>query len=136
MNNGAKAPANATKNGKDTTPTSKPNLTVVKDEPKATTTVETPKVEQTKTPTVQEQRERQKKLNALFEKEAKLQESKDRLTNFILSTDESNNHLTLKDGRGAEFKTGNPEAIRKVIDLLTTEATEKIAEVQAQIIAA
>lgn len=87
-------------------------------------------------PTVEYQRERSRKLNDLFEKEAKLVESRETLKSFRVSSDENTNELILKDGKGTQFRTCNATAIAHVLDLVKKTIDEKIAEVQTKIITA
>jgi len=96
---------------------------------------EQPKIEGSANP-VEKQRERSQKLVDLFEKEAKLLDSRDTLKSFRLASDENTNELTLRDGKGTQFRTCNALAIGEVLDMVKKTIDTKLAEVQAQIIAA
>ena len=109
---------------------------VLKVTPKELTT-EAPKVmiPQPEPVTLVSQRDKLERLNLLFEKEAKLANSKREIDRFKLATDESTNSLELKDGKGATFRTCNPMVIKSVIDLVVQELAAKQTNIANDIIA-
>ena len=112
-----------------------------------TSTATTPKVEtpqaETKTetkglvpslPTVEQVRDKNRRLNDLFEKEAKLSETKANLQNFKVASDETTNALTLEDGRGSKFRTCNPTVIGSILELIKKDIDLKMSSTSAEII--
>ena len=107
-----------------------------------TAKVETPQAE-TKTetkglvpllPTVEQVRDKNRRLNDLFEKEAKLSETKANLQNFKVASDETTNALTLEDGRGSKFRTCNPTVIGSILELIKKDIDLKMSSTSAEII--
>ncbi|MCW3127200.1 MAG: hypothetical protein JWO03_2858 [Bacteroidetes bacterium] len=86
-------------------------------------------------PTLQSQRDKNEKLNLLFEKEAKYATSKKELERFKIATDESTNILDLTDGKGAKFRTCNPVVIKNVLNEIMKELTTKQEQTANEIIA-
>ena len=86
-------------------------------------------------PTVEVQREKNKRLNLLFAREEKLKDTRTNLETFRLASDESTNSLTLTDGKSAKFQTSSPVLIAQIIDLIKKTADLKLSEVGAEIIA-
>jgi hypothetical protein len=118
--------APATQNGAKT-------VSLVPDTKKADTP--TPQIESVPNP-VEKQRQRLQTLDALFNREEKLTDSKKLLQDFKIGSEENSQSLQLRDTKGATFSTSNPEVIKEVISLMEKFTTAKLAEVQSQIIAA
>jgi hypothetical protein len=82
---------------------------------------------------VENQKERNRKLNSLFEKHAKLSESRENLADFNVSSESHLNRLELSDNKGSEFKTNNPVVIAKVIQLLMLEIETNLQNTEREI---
>jgi hypothetical protein len=97
-------------------------------------TTEKPKTE-SKTPlSVDVLREKSDRLNYLFDKEEKLNETLKNLKSFNLSADNNTMRLELNDSKGSTFKTVQPQAIAKVVVLLREEAEAKLKECHNEIV--
>ena len=65
-----------------------------------------------------------------------LKETQSNLNAFNLGSDKLRDCLEIEDSDGNTFKTSNSQAIAKVIDVLKSEVSLKIAEVETQILSA
>ena len=97
--------------------------------------VEKPKAAPKPIISVAQQREKAEKLNALFEREGKLRETLLELDQFKLASVESQNRLTLTDGKGASFSTSSPAFVGMVLQQMKAEAEKQLFIVNGEIIA-
>ena len=79
-------------------------------------------------------REKSERLNHLFDKEEKLKDTLQSLRSFNLSADNNTMRLELNDTKGATFKTHQPIAIGKVVNLLKEEAESKLKDCHNEIV--
>lgn len=101
--------------------------------------------------TAKEKAEAQAKVKAIFEQTAEnrikrakqfsliasrfetLNEKKDELDNFILSSDGTNETIYLENAKGSKFMVSNSQVIEKVIELLTDQLEIFIDQTEKQI---
>ena len=93
-----------------------------------------PAPEPPKLPSLEEQREKSRKLNLLFEKEHKLTETKRNLDSFKISRDETSSSLILSDGKTAKFTTYSPTLIKKVLELIQLECEAMLSDTSKEIV--
>lgn len=94
-----------------------------------------PIAEAPKAPTLEEQREKVRKLTLLFDKEQKLRDTKRNLESFKISRDETTSLLNLSDGKNASFKTHSPTLIKQVIALVLSECEAMLTDTANEIVA-
>ena len=85
-------------------------------------------------PTVEDVREKNLKLNDLFEKEEKLKDTQASLKSFKVASNEFTNTLDIADGRGSTFRTYNPQVIGAVIELIKNDIEVKLSTTQTEIL--
>lgn len=96
-----------------------------------------PKTEDVSKPSTSTLEEKFYKMDVLFshrEKWEKLKESADKLNKFKLATDGRTDHIVLKDAAGVTFSTYSPDVFSKVLNWLKEDLSEKLKEVESQII--
>lgn len=72
-------------------------------------------------------------LFALQEKYIKLDAAIKKLRKFKIGNSGDFNNITLRDDEGERFDTGNPTVIKKVIDWLLEDLTQKLQDTAAKI---
>lgn len=105
---------------------------VLKPEMKPTEQVkpaETPKPELT----LEQKIEKVQNLKTLIEKREKLEESRKKLSSFVVGTNQFNESIVLTGENGNTFKTSNSEVFAKVVQTINTTLVEKIQEIEQQI---
>ncbi len=136
---------------KNVTPTHKvvEKKTETKEEVKKASSVQTPKVEETKKvekPIVEipkpaivpvlslEQKiEKVENLAILIEKREILEESRKKLNSFVIGSPQFGESIKLTDENGNNFQTSNTEVLTKVISTIKETLIEKIAEIEKDI---
>jgi hypothetical protein len=109
-------------------------------EKKTTATNVTPKVEEKKEVkkeetflTLDQKIEKVENLKTLIDKREKLEESRKKLSSFVVGTNQFSETLVLNDESGNTFKTSNSEVFTKVVASINETLVEKIKEIENQI---
>ncbi len=92
------------------------------------------KVEIPKAPTIEERRTKKELFDKLLAKHDTIQESKKKVEQFIIGSDENFQTLQLKDAKGNLFNTGNPAVIKDVIDLVKKQIYAQCGQVEDDIL--
>lgn len=83
--------------------------------------------------TLEQKIERVETLKTLIEKRERLENSRKKLTAFVVGANQFSENIVLTDENGNTFKTSNTEVFAKVVDAIQTTLVTKIAEIEAQI---
>jgi uncharacterized protein YigA (DUF484 family) len=109
-------------------------------EKKTTATNVTPKVEKKEEVkkeetvlTLDQKIEKVENLKTLIDKREKLEESRKKLSSFVVGTNQFSETLVLNDESGNTFKTSNSEVFTKVVASINETLVEKIKEIENQI---
>lgn len=112
--------------------------TVTKPEISNTVISETGKPEtqsdKTKVLTVEDRRSRAIVFNSLLEKQAVLKEAQTKMEAFAIGSDENSQFIQLKDGSGKTFQTGKAEILKPVVELIRSQLTQQIGNVETEIL--
>ena len=92
------------------------------------------KVEIPKAPTIEERRTKKELFDKLLAKHDTIQESKKKVDQFIIGSDENSQTLQLKDAKGNLFNTGNPTVIKEVIELVKKQIYFQCGQVEDDIL--
>ena len=126
--------------GTETAKTTATNLTVAhkatdskteKTEPQKTELKAQPRIGTAKT--VKEIIEKNFRLVNLIEQHEGLNQTAKKLDSFHLGSDKMVDSLSIRDGKGNEFKTNNTAIISKVVEMVKGEVETKTNEVESQI---
>lgn len=104
------------------------------EQPKVEETKPEAKTEQPKPPTVEERKNRHELFDKLLGKHEIYSDSKKKMDEFIIGSDENSQSLLLKDAKGNQFNTGNPVVIKEVIDLVRTQIKAQCGQVEEEIL--
>ncbi len=114
----------------DPIPTDETN-TNVKPEVKTQETVST---ELSKTQLTLDQKiEKVENLKILIEKREKLEESRKKLSSFVVGSNQFSEKIVLSDDRGNTFTTSNSEVFKKVVATINETLVTKVSEIEKQI---
>jgi hypothetical protein len=102
--------------------------------PKVEETKPEAKTEQPKPPTVEERKNRHELFDKLLGKHEIYSDSKKKMEEFIIGSDENSQSLLLKDAKGNQFNTGNPVVIKEVIDLVRNQIKMQCGQVEEEIL--
>lgn len=83
--------------------------------------------------TLDQKIEKIENLKTLIEKREKLEESRKKLTAFVIGTNQFNENISLTDENGNTFKTSNSEVFTKVVKTINETLIEKISEIEEKI---
>lgn len=92
------------------------------------------KSEQPKPPTVEERKNRHELFDKLLGKHEVYSESRKKMEEFIIGSDENSQSLLLKDAKGNQFNTGNPVVIKEVIELVRSQIKVQCGQVENEIL--
>lgn len=102
--------------------------------PKANAPGEKPEAPKFEPLTIEQQQAKARQLQQLFERRAKIIDTRDTLEEFVLSTDGQTNKLVLDDGKGQVFKTSSPAVIEHVLGLVKTIVAGIVVDTDKQIL--
>lgn len=107
------------------------NKTEVVKEVKASETIvlDAPKKELT----LDQKIEKVENLKILIEKREKLEESRKKLSSFVVGSNQFSEKIVLTDDRGNSFNTSNSEVFTKVVGTINETLITKISEIEKQI---
>ena len=83
--------------------------------------------------TLDQKIEKVENLKTLIDKREKLEESRKKLSSFVVGTNQFSESLVLNDENGNTFKTSNSEVFTKVVASINETLVEKIKEIENQI---
>lgn len=83
--------------------------------------------------TLEQKIEKVANLKTLIEKRERLEESRKKLTSFVIGTNQFNENIILTDENGNTFKTSNSEVFAKVVEAINSTLVSKIREIETQI---
>ena len=83
--------------------------------------------------TLDQKIEKVENLKTLIDKREKLEESRKKLSSFVVGTNQFSESLVLNDENGNSFKTSNSEVFTKVVASINETLVEKIKEIENQI---
>jgi len=83
--------------------------------------------------TLDQKIEKVENLKTLIDKREKLEESRKKLSSFIIGTNQFNESIVLTDENGNKFQTSNSEVFTKVVKSINETLIEKISEIEEQI---
>lgn len=92
------------------------------------------KSEQPKQLTVEERKNRHELFDKLLGKHEVYSESRKKMEEFIVGSDENSQSLLLKDAKGNQFNTGNPVVIKEVIELVRGKINVQCGQVEEEIL--
>jgi hypothetical protein len=72
-------------------------------------------------------------LSVLIEKREKLQESRKKLTAFVLGNHSFDENIVLTDSQGNTFRTSNTEVVSSVVKVIRETLETKIREIETEI---
>lgn len=72
-------------------------------------------------------------LKTLIEKREKLEESRKKLSSFVVGSNQFSENIVLTDENGNKFQTSNSEVFTKVVKTINETLIEKISEIEKQI---
>ncbi len=97
-------------------------------------TQETVSTELSKTQLTLDQKiEKVENLKILIEKREKLEESRKKLSSFVVGSNQFSEKIVLTDDRGNTFNTSNSEVFKKVVSTINETLITKISEIEKQI---
>ena len=83
--------------------------------------------------TLEQKIEKVENLSILIEKREKLEESRKKLSSFVVGSNQFSEKIVLTDDRGNTFITSNSEVFAKVVATISETLISKISEIEKQI---
>jgi hypothetical protein len=83
--------------------------------------------------TLDQKIEKVENLKILIEKREKLEESRKKLSSFVIGSHQFSEKIVLSDDRGNSFNTSNSEVFAKVVGTINETLITKISEIEKQI---
>jgi hypothetical protein len=83
--------------------------------------------------TLDQKIEKVENLKILIEKREKLEESRKKLSSFVVGSHQFSEKIVLSDDRGNSFNTSNSEVFAKVVATINETLVTKISEIEKQI---
>lgn len=83
--------------------------------------------------TLEQKIEKVENLKILIEKREKLEESRKKLSSFVIGSHQFSEKIVLSDDRGNTFNTSNSEVFKKVVETINETLITKISEIEKQI---
>ena len=83
--------------------------------------------------TLDQKIEKVENLKILIEKREKLEESRKKLSSFVVGSHQFSEKIILSDDRGNSFNTSNSEVFAKVVGTINETLITKISEIEKQI---
>ncbi len=83
--------------------------------------------------TLEQKIEKVENLKTLIDKREKLEDSRKKLSSFVIGTNQFNESLVLTDENNNNFRTSNSEVFTKVVQAINSTLVEKIKEIEMQI---
>ena len=83
--------------------------------------------------TLDQKIEKVENLKILIEKREKLEESRKKLSSFVVGSNQFSEKIMLTDDRGNTFITSNSEVFRKVVATINETLVTKVSEIEKQI---
>ncbi len=83
--------------------------------------------------TLDQKIEKVENLKILIEKREKLEESRKKLSSFVVGSNQFSEKIVLSDDRGNTFTTSNSEVFKKVVSTINETLITKVSEIEKQI---
>ena len=83
--------------------------------------------------TLDQKIEKVENLKILIEKREKLEESRKKLSSFVIGSHQFSEKIVLSDDRGNSFNTSNSEVFAKVVSTINETLITKISEIEKQL---